>query len=516
MNTGALQSLGMMLRGVLGLPPGVTRLTSAARGGRSLTGDDGGLYDIADDGFVNSIVDITADDVCVGHSPFYLTGLESLLSPELRARLESLCSALNGIARWAAVDLLKSGLSMYELHQRKDPSVKVTIPSLLPFCEAVRLFLCSDGRIVVFSAEGELLESLLLFLNYSKESLVAVDKDSLGWDFPKDFDVRYEVMPEPIQLKNLSGISADLFYQERALYQRRQKLARVLRLVSVDVGNLSGDKTQELIDDLSQIINADSLSLNGGMGSGMLPGQMFDDAVPILPNRNGKGVPTIVSDIPDFDIDKIEDVNHTLSKFFLAARFPKTYADFSTQLDSSTVSLLRGDIRYARMVGGCRSLMEDAVNAWFRITPELYQSEVSFKLVKLPTSEDSDVSEVVSSFMATNEDWLRAIDEAETRERAMLTLDSLMALLDDTSNLHSIQSWFEVARSYITRKFDALESDMESESSGTASGAVPVSSVDEGDDDAVPRAVDLSLSEAQERFGAPSSVPADEGVGEGE
>lgn len=112
MYTGGLQSLGLMLANFLGIPPGVSLRRTYGNRGTSANGN--GLSEIlANHDFINSIVDITSDDVCVGNSPVYVSGLSSISSPVLKQRTEDICAALNKIVRWAAVDLLKHGLSMY-------------------------------------------------------------------------------------------------------------------------------------------------------------------------------------------------------------------------------------------------------------------------------------------------------------------------------------------------------------------------------------------------------------------
>lgn len=527
MNTGAIQALGGMLRNVLGLPFGVNRIGRGSDGSGGGSGTASG-YDILSDDFVNTVVGITADDVCIGNSPVYVTGTGTLKSPELGDRLELLCSALNGVARWAAIDLLKVGWSGYVLHTDKDESLggltrAVLVPFMVGVNESLSFYMRKDGRVVVYDGSGQELVDMLLFLNYSKESMMLIDgdSDSVYGSLSDEAraDIRYRILPEPMQLKNMGSAAESLAGLEADIYQYRHKLARLIRMVTIDVGGSSGDRVQEIIDDVSQIVNAGSMSLTGAMGGSEM---MFQDMIPVLPNRRGVGKPEIITDIPDFDIDKLSDLDHALSKFFLAAQFPKTYADFNTQLDASTVSLLRGDVRYARMVGRCRSLMEDTINRWFKCTKELYESDVEFKLVKMPTTEDLDVSEIVTQFMDTNSGWLDQINAAETRESAEFILDSLEALLSDTSNLHSIQSWFMVAREYIRQKFDAVDREMEAAELAEAEAegfdgsvdAMVDRAVSAGDAERAMResAADARLAGARERFDAPDVVPSDEEV----
>lgn len=516
MNTGALEGLGMMLRSVLGLRPGVNRIArggaSSAREGESYTGS----FDALSNDFINSVVDITADDVCVGNSPFYVKGLNTIKSPILLSRTEALTVALNSIARWVAVDLLKRGVSAYWFElQGSDRK-----PCLIPYLLDLQFYMRRDGSVACVSSTGEEVSDLLVFLSYSKESLSVVGGG--GVDGSEESSYLYSITPEPIQLKNLGSIGADLAQEEAAMYSYRERLSRIIRMVAVEVGTAMGDRADEIIDTVSQVLNAPSSSL--GM-SGGVSGAMFQDGIPVLPVRNGKGTPSIIESVPTFDISSMVDLDYTLGKFFLAARFPKTYADFNTALDASAVSLLRGDIRYARMVRRACSLMEDTVNAWYRSAVEGASSSVEFKLVKLPTTEDADVSEVVQSFMDMNASWLDAIESAESEEQANLIIDSLETLLADTSNLHSVQEWFAVTREYVTDKFRAIAAAAQVEEDASADGD---SDVDTGVEASLPTSVsedreagssrdtewreraEASLAEAQRSMGAPTSVEGEE------
>lgn len=511
MNTGAIQSLGMMLRSVLGLRPGVNRIGRSSDGtaqeGQSYTGG----YDALTDDFVNSVVEITVDDVCLGINPFYVRGLSTLLSPTLKDRTELLCKALNRIARWIGVDLLKRGVSVYYLQEGEDGA-----PVLIPYLQPLEFYMTTRGSVVAVTLSGVVVKDLLIYLNYSKESLELVSNPDDSEDGVSNSEYLFRIVPEPIQLKNLEGIGADLAKEEASVYSYRQQLSRIIRLVAVDVGTAQGDRVDEIIDSVSQVLNAPSSSLGDSMAAS--GGMTFQDGIPILPTRNGKGLPSIVESIPSADISQLADLDHTLSKFFLAARFPKTYADFNSHLDASTVSLLRGDIRYARMVLRAQSLMAETTNAWYHSSVKADVPQVEFKMVKLPTSEDNDVSDVVDSFMSMNNTWLDAIMGAETKDVAELIINSLEALLAETSNLHSIQEWIGVARDYVNRKFmevptvdetvpedGGLGDDFMSE--GAEDVDVPPTSemVDEDLDAQLRERASAALSRVREEYDAPAS-----------
>ena len=97
----------------------------------------------------------------------------------------------------------------------------------------------------------------------------------------------------------------------------------------------------------------------------------FDDTIPVLPNRKGVGKPELTQEIPEVNIDKLADLEYIMSKIFLQTRFPKTYADFSTNIDSTAASTIRGDVRYARVVSYARTKIEDTINDYLEEIPIL-------------------------------------------------------------------------------------------------------------------------------------------------
>ena len=425
----------MMLLNILKIPPGVTRRKSSASGdtsGNSVT------ELLTQHDFINTMVDITADDVCIGNSPAYVEGDENLRSPKLKSRLDALLHAVNGIVRWAAVDILKYGVSGYALCTDNN-----NVPHLVPILNSSLSFYMSKTGTVVTYRDGIRCGDLLVFLNYSKSSLQPLDG---GCALPDDRDdLLYQIVPEPIQLKYVDKVARDLFAEERAMYTYRQQAARWVRMIAVDVGVSQGDKTQEVIDDISSVVNSDSMSLS--MQAPME--SSFQDQIPILPTRKGLGKPEIIESIPEFDISKMADLDYTINRLFLAMRFPKSYADFSQTVDATAVSLIRGDIRYARMVDYARSLLEDTLNAWVcNVLPK-----VTFKLTSIPTSEDSDVVEALRTYTEFAGNSFEYINQASDLSEARSRLDSVKVLLGDAASQKSIQLWYQTMSDYIDTKY---------------------------------------------------------------
>lgn len=490
MQTGAFNALGMMVLRVLGLSPAMS--WRPASGGTSQQSDNTKLLENSD--LINVIVGITADDVCIGNSAFYISGLDSVKSVRLKESTQRLCDALNKVSKWVASDLLRRGLSMYTLE---------TLPSgacnLVPFLEDVYIYMCKDGSVVYYDKDGNKLKDILSFLYYTKDSLTVIDSSGssnagLSVDVVESDNLKYRIKPEAIQLSHIESAAQDLNTVERSMYRYRQTLSRLVRWVNVDVGTAMGDDINTAIGIVSQAINSNSMSLN--VGATVVPGGDFNDALPIVPNRKGVGKPELVESIPNFDIKEIADLDYTLGRVFLSTRFPKTYADFNQSLNETTVSLLRSDIRYARMVSTTRQLMEDTVNTWY-VDEGSGSSDVSFRLTKMPSTEDSDVVETLSAFADFSNNFYDVIDGADTKELAEAKVEALEALLADTSNLDSIQTWLGLVRDYIRTKFTVVADD---KVSAVGKGAGSGSAVNELPGDAV-------LSEARSAYSAPDVEP---------
>lgn len=454
---GALESFSLMLMNTLGVPPGVTLRKYYGTDKNSSGDSSNSLLDNND--FINSIVGITASDVCLGNSPFYLQGADSLLSPELKDKYTGIVNSLNKVSRWIAIDILKKGVSAYTLHINKKTTyeykdgirleVNRDVPRLVPVLDSLEFYMTKSGDVVVLGEDQKPVNDLLVFLSYSKTSLQKVDDKDL-----KD-KYLYKITPEPVQLNNVSGVASDLDGIEKAMYRYRAQLSRIIRLVAVDVGVSQGDKNQEVIDDIHAAINANSMSLpQTTTGSNT----NFDDTVAVLPTRKGIGRPEVISDIPDFSaIKDLADLDYTLNKEFLALSFPKTYADFSTNLNDTAVSLIRSDIRYTRMVDRAKALIQDTVNEW--LFGEDVIEGLSVKLATIPTSEDDDVVDALMKYSDFVEQAFGFVSQADDENDANARLDCVVILLGDVANIKSIQDWVVRMKEYIADKFERQDFD---------------------------------------------------------
>lgn len=118
------------------------------------------------------------------------------------------------------------------------------------------------------------------------------------------------------------------------------------------------------------------------------------------------------------------------------------------------MSLIRGDIRYSRMVEYTRSVIQETINQWmFGVKFDSSEAEYQVKLTSLPNSEDDDVVEALNNYQQFVQSAFEFISGADNRLDANARLNSIVILLGDTANISSIQKWVVQMREYIDDKF---------------------------------------------------------------
>jgi len=426
---------------------------------------------------INSVMGITVDDICMGNSPFYAQNADKLRR-ESGKKLENLTKEINSISKWAAFDLLSLGYSVYSV------KVKNNHLYLLPETDELEFYLTDEKRVIVFKEKKEL-RGAVVFINYNKASLEIIPDNKLTEqkeEDKRDFEaqgkdkksesankevLKYTIKPTAIQVANIDASIKELQLIERAI-QRYRRDARILRFITVDVGMSQGDKIDEVTESIGNGLNADSISLEEATLS-----DYFNDEMPVFPTKGGKGKPELTTDIPDFNIKEMMDLDHVLSKIFLGMRFPKSYADFSTTLDATAVSMIRGDIRYSRLIKQVRSLMEDTVNAYLEGIEVLKNKDVKLKLTEMPTPEEEEVVNSLTLYSDFSSEFYEfVINTSETKGQAEHKVDMLECLLGNSTSLLSVSKWLAAVRACIDDKFSEAPDVQQSEDElGESAGA---------------------------------------------
>lgn len=456
--------------------------------------------------YITAILDITVDDICIGDQPVSVNHDSD--APNAYAEFYAhVAEEFNDIVKWAARDLCAYGYSVYTVHrvgadgsvegdpdseeqprdglrdpdrmgeERKHPRI-----SLMPYVGGVTFYLTKDKRVVAYalddnpsyggglvsmadrySHEQRNLENVVIFINYDKGSLIPLtDIERLPKDDPRR-EFAFGIAPQPMQLKNISRTVQTLNLLEGAMTRYRVQLSRIARWANVDMGLSHGDNEQNDLDKIGTAINANSMSLDQGIGSDM-NNLSFDDAIPIVPNRNGIGRPDIVSDVPNYEIAKMADLEYYMGKLTLGTRFPATYLDFQNALGNTAVSMIRADLRYSKLTDAVRSRIASTINSFVLATPELAQYNPVYSLTTLPNSEDGDVVAALGDFInlaSSVEEFVipngtEGFDAGQSLHRLRLVKD----LFNGVAISPQMQKWFDDYEEYITDLQAAQESDV--------------------------------------------------------
>lgn len=417
---GSLTGLLTMVQNFLGIPMGATVQKS-----EKASAEQAAAEFLANNDFIASIVDITVDDVAIGAEPFYYTA-PSEISAELTLKLDRFKDEFNSIAKWIARGLLTKGYGVYVMKIKKD---KGKIPLLFPVLGEVNFVLNSRKEVVAYKDDKKITDAII-YINYEEGSLRETDTPFV-----------YKIIPQPIQLAHVSSSAQEMYLIERALLRYRRDASRVIQYATVDVGLSQGEKQQDVIDKIAGPLNANSLSLEGKTSD------LFDDELPVIPTRRELGKPNVEQIVPTANLGDLIDLDHVTSKLFLAMKFPKSYADFTQAAGETAVSLIRGDIRYSRMVQSVRSIMNITTNKYTSKVDDIRRLGIEFRMTEIPNPEDDEVVSALQSYSDFIEGAYQfIIGESETYDDAIKKIEMYESLLGNAVNLRSVQRFIDILK----------------------------------------------------------------------
>lgn len=404
----------------LGIPLGAKR--SPAKNSLSKDSNESTYSDINER--LASIADITKDDVCLTNEPFYYKSKRLRLGKQLKTRVDTLTSLFNTISRQVAFDLLTRGYSVYKLCSKDDRFW------FQPVLGELNFYL-KDGLIVV-EDDGKYVDDLLIFVNYDNRDISNSDYNDV-----------YKVTPVGVQARYTKKVIQAIEDAEASLKRLRAQM-RYIRFATVEVGVNSGDKQQELVDDIAEGFNANSSSLSQT--------ESFDDEITVYPVRKGLGKPEVSEFAPNTDIGNLTDLEYYNTQLNQYTRFPKSYSDFSQNLSATALSLLRGDIRYERLVTYVQFLMERGVNNFLNPVSVVKKAGIVFYMRKISSSENVDTLDGLQTSTSLISDILQIL-ESPTLDEALSKLNVLISVLTSFHDTAFVSEVRDSLHKYLIVKF---------------------------------------------------------------
>lgn len=350
------------------------------------------------------IAEITRDDICLTDSPFFYNSEKVRLGKLLKSKLDIFNDCLNAIARSTVFDLLTEGYSVYKFRKVDN---EYFFEPLISEAE----FYLVDNKVVTV-VEDKIIDDVIVFINYEKRDLEVSEFED---------KVSLKINPVGFQTRYTKDLTDKLKQAEDALARLRNQ-TRYVRFATVEVGLNKGDSQQEVVDDISDGLNANSQDLPQP--------EVFQDYIPVFPTRKGIGKPELQEYAPNTELGKLTDIEYYQTQLALFTRFPKSYSDFSSNLSATALSMIRGDIRYERLLSACRSCVEKTVNDYVKGINSIQKAGVTWHLKSIPSSEDTDVIDTLESIVQLVTSILQIIDSEEDEFVARQKVNLLLKTFD--------------------------------------------------------------------------------------
>ena len=443
MQLGSTTNFLISIANVLGLPLGARLIKANKMGGRGATRSfpSARSSDLLEQlkgtrvyEYIMSVISLTTDDLCGFKKPLYYTTTK-MQGPAIEKGLDLLTDA---VVRWLpsiCYDLLIDGFSVYTYRTIVSSSTVSFV--LLPYKEPVSFYLSEVGTMNVYTQDGDLISNALLFINFHARFLSKSNNPEKGL---------FQIEPTGMQLSDFEATAMQLMQMQNSVATLRSQ-QRYIRFATVDTGMSKGDETQNLVDDVSEGLNANSQDFPFMEGT-------FDDRIPVFPTRGNLGKVVVESYAPQADTSLLDDVNGVKSELAGILRFPETYSNFKEALGGSATSMIRQDIRYCRMLDNVRSVVERTITDWVLGVPSL--SGVEFKMNRLASPEDADSISSLNTNMQFVDSVMRALEDCTTVDQVSTTILSLKSLFDAPSE--SVDSFLDMIKDLYIERLSAGDS----------------------------------------------------------
>ena len=244
---------------------------------------------------------------------------------------------------------------------------------------------------------------------------------------------RFKILRGKSMLHDVFRAQRELELLEYSLLLNRISRSSVIRLVQIEVGNMSPSKIQSTLRRVKSMIEQKT-SMNTESGSYrpyLNPGPIENFVY--IPTRDGTGSVTMDTIGGDINVRDIADVDHFANRVFSGLKIPKAFLNFdddSLSAFSGGQTLTKMDARYARtikmlqgyLIEGMRDLVDvflsnrglDNVIGNYRI-----------KMVSPSSIEDQERDETLSTRTTVANDLLDMLSAISEPDNVSLNMDKL-------------------------------------------------------------------------------------------
>lgn len=209
---------------------------------------------------------------------------------------------------------------------------------------------------------------------------------------------------------------------EDAILLNRVTRSSIIRLLQVEVGDMSKSQVNTVLKRLKQMIEQRNMmdKPNGRFKSQASPGPV--DNIIYVPTRNGKGTVTMSNIGGDVDVKSIADLDYFANKLYAGLKIPKSFLgqDIEGGLSAGS-SLTKLDARYARTIKRIQNAYIQGITTLINLFAldkglDDYVNKFDVKMVSPATTEDSEKDENMSTKMDLISSFIELLGEAYTEE----------------------------------------------------------------------------------------------------
>ena len=244
----------------------------------------------------------------------------------------------------------------------------------------------------------------------------------------------------------------DLQLLEYSIMLNRVSRSSILRVVQVEVGNMSKTNVNTTLRKIKQLIES-KVTLNSNSGEYsqyMNPGPIENFIY--VPTKDGQGAISFNTVGGDVNIKDIADLEYYQNKLFAGLKVPKTYLNYTEAMSTfgSGGALTKQDARYARTIkrlqGFIRRGIYDLMDIYLDNRGLSHLLNKYKVMMVVPSSiEDEERDELFSNRMELTKSFMEILNSLDEHELLTLKMDRALEYIStEIFNDPTIKDLFEI------------------------------------------------------------------------